>query len=164
MPLVRIDLRRGRDGAYRQKVGRVVYEALLSVGVENDRFQIIGEHDAGNILFDPNYLGVHRSKDLVIIQITWNEGRTVEQKNALQVHRRWIVGNSRPSPRGCLHQLGRGQERKLVIRQRRGPVRVVSFERTRLRNLFAANSLSFNGRFRRTRRSRGRDRGPRAPD
>jgi 4-oxalocrotonate tautomerase len=84
MPLVRIDLRKGKDSAYLQKVGRVVYEALLSVGVpEKDRFQIIGEHEAGNFLFDPNYLGIHRSDDLVIIQITWNECRTLEQKKAL---------------------------------------------------------------------------------
>ena len=84
MPLVRIDLRKGNDSAYLQKVGRVVYEALLSVGVpEKDRFQIIGEHEAGNFLFDPNYLGIHRSDDLVIIQITWNECRTLEQKKAL---------------------------------------------------------------------------------
>jgi 4-oxalocrotonate tautomerase len=48
MPLVRIDLRKGKDAAYRQHIGRVVHEALLSVGVpENDRFQIIGEHDPG---------------------------------------------------------------------------------------------------------------------
>jgi len=84
MPLVRIDLRKGKDAAYRQQIGRVVYEAMVSVGVpKNDRFQIIGEHDAGNFLFDTDYLGIHRSSDLVMIQITWNEGRTVEQKKAL---------------------------------------------------------------------------------
>jgi phenylpyruvate tautomerase PptA (4-oxalocrotonate tautomerase family) len=84
MPLVRIDLRQGKDAAYRQDVGRVIYEALVSVGVpENDRFQVVSEHAAGNFLFDPDYLGIHRSEDLVIIQITWNEGRTVEQKQAL---------------------------------------------------------------------------------
>jgi phenylpyruvate tautomerase PptA (4-oxalocrotonate tautomerase family) len=84
MPLVRIDLRKGKDAAYRQDVGRVVYEALVGVGVpKNDRFQVIGEHDAENFLFDPDYLGIHRSDDLVMIQITWNEGRTVEQKQAL---------------------------------------------------------------------------------
>ena len=47
MPLVRIDLRKGKDAAYRQRVGRMVYEALVSVGVpKDDRFQVIGEHDA----------------------------------------------------------------------------------------------------------------------
>jgi 4-oxalocrotonate tautomerase len=84
MPLVRIDLRRGKDAAYRQQIGRVVYEAMLSVGVPaNDRFQIVTEHDADNFLFDRTYLGIDRTDDLVIIQITWNQGRSVEQKKAL---------------------------------------------------------------------------------
>ena len=83
MPLARIDLRKGKDAAYRRAIGRVLYEAMVSVGVpENDRFQLITEHDADNFLFDPTYLGIARTDDLVIIQVTWNEGRTVEQKKA----------------------------------------------------------------------------------
>ena len=84
MPLVRIDLRTGKDAAYRQEIGRVVYEALVSVGEPaNDRFQVIGEHGAENFLFDSDYLGIHRTQELVIIQITWSEGRSTEQKKAL---------------------------------------------------------------------------------
>jgi 4-oxalocrotonate tautomerase len=84
MPLVRIDIRKGKDAAYRQEIGRVVYEAMVGVGVpQKDRFQIIAEHDTSNFIFDPTYLGIERTDDLVIIQITWNEGRTVEQKKAL---------------------------------------------------------------------------------
>jgi 4-oxalocrotonate tautomerase family enzyme len=84
MPLVRIDLRKGKDAAYRQQVGRVVYDAMVAVGVPaNDRFQVVSEHDADSFLFDPDYLGIHRTEDLVIVQITWNEGRTVEQKKQL---------------------------------------------------------------------------------
>ena len=84
MPLVRIDLRKGKDAAYREAISRIVHEALVSVGVpEDDRFQVISEHEPPNFIFDPNYLGVRRSEDLVMIQITWNEGRTVEQKKAL---------------------------------------------------------------------------------
>jgi 4-oxalocrotonate tautomerase len=81
MPLARIDLLKGKDATYRQNVGRVVYEAMIRVGVpEKDRFQIITEHDADNFLFDPTYLGIERSNDLIIIQVTWNDGRTVDQK------------------------------------------------------------------------------------
>jgi phenylpyruvate tautomerase PptA (4-oxalocrotonate tautomerase family) len=84
MPLVRIDLRKGKDAAYRQAVGRAVYEALISVGVpQNDRFQVVGEYEDDDFFFDPDYLGIQRSDDLVMIQITWNEGRTVDQKKAL---------------------------------------------------------------------------------
>jgi phenylpyruvate tautomerase PptA (4-oxalocrotonate tautomerase family) len=84
MPLVRIDIRKGKDADYRHAIGRAVYNALVSVGVpEGDRFQVVGEHNDGNFLFDPDYLGIHRSDDLVMIQITWNEGRTVEQKKTV---------------------------------------------------------------------------------
>ena len=84
MPLVRIDVRKGKDAAYRQKIGRIVYNALVNVGVpEKDRFQIIAEHEADGFQFDPDYLGIQRSADLVIIQVTWNEGRTTGQKQAL---------------------------------------------------------------------------------
>jgi 4-oxalocrotonate tautomerase len=84
MPLVRIDVRKGKDAAYRQEIGRVVYEALVGVGVpKDDRFQVISQYDADSFLFDPEYIGIHRTDDLVIIQITWNEGRNPEQKKAL---------------------------------------------------------------------------------
>ena len=33
MPLVRIDLQKGKDAAYRKQIGRVVYEAMVGVGV-----------------------------------------------------------------------------------------------------------------------------------
>jgi 4-oxalocrotonate tautomerase len=84
MPLVRIDLRKGKPTAYREAISRIVHEALVSVGVpKDDRFQVISEHEPPNFAFDPTYLGIRRTEDLVIIQITWNEGRTVEQKKAL---------------------------------------------------------------------------------
>ena len=58
--------------------------AGASIGApEKDRFQIIAEHEADSFQFDPEYLGIHRSADLVMIQITWNEGRTTAQKQAL---------------------------------------------------------------------------------
>ncbi len=84
MPLVRIDLRKGKDAAYREAISRVVHEALVSVGVpKDDRFQVISEHEPSNFVFDPNYLDIRRSEDLVMIQVTWNEGRTLEQKKPL---------------------------------------------------------------------------------
>jgi phenylpyruvate tautomerase PptA (4-oxalocrotonate tautomerase family) len=84
MPLVRIDLRKGKDAAYRQEIGRVVYDALVGAGVpKDDRFQVIGEREAENFLFDSDYLGIHRTEELVMIQITWNEGRSTEQKQKL---------------------------------------------------------------------------------
>jgi len=97
MPLVRIDLRKGKNEAYRREISRVVQEAMVGAGVpEKDRFQVINELDADNFIFDPSYLGIRRSDDLVMIQITWNEGRTVEQKKALY---KAIVDGLAKSPR-----------------------------------------------------------------
>jgi 4-oxalocrotonate tautomerase len=85
MPLVRIDLQKGKDASYRQKAGRIVYDAMVAcTGVPpNDRFQVIGEHSADNFVFDPDYLGIHRTNDLIMVQIFFNEGRSVAQKQAL---------------------------------------------------------------------------------
>jgi 4-oxalocrotonate tautomerase len=49
---------------------------------KNDRFQIISEHAPDDFIVDPSYLGIQRSGDCVILQITLNDGRTVEQKRA----------------------------------------------------------------------------------
>ena len=84
MPLARIDLRKGKTAAYRQRVSQSVYDAMLSVGVpKDDRFQVIQEHDADSLIYDPGYLGISRTADFICIQITWNEGRNLDQKRAL---------------------------------------------------------------------------------
>lgn len=84
MPLVRIDLPAGKSAEYRAAVGDVVYVAMTeTMNVPaNDRFQIIAEHAPGDLVIDPTYLGISRSKDAIIIQVTLNEGRTVELKKA----------------------------------------------------------------------------------
>jgi 4-oxalocrotonate tautomerase len=43
---------------------------------------IVNEHDAGNFVHADSYLGIAYSDDLVIIQITANDTRTIEQKQA----------------------------------------------------------------------------------
>jgi 4-oxalocrotonate tautomerase len=84
MPLARIELIKGKSDEYRQAIGEAVYQALRSIGVpEDDRFQIITEHTPENFIFAKSYLGVEHTGDLVMIQITFNEGRTVDQKRAL---------------------------------------------------------------------------------
>jgi phenylpyruvate tautomerase PptA (4-oxalocrotonate tautomerase family) len=84
MPLARIDLIKGKSEDYRQAIGEAVYQALRSIGVpEDDRFQIITEHEPANFIFPNAYLGVEHTRELVMIQITFNEGRTTAQKQAL---------------------------------------------------------------------------------
>jgi len=83
MPLVRVDLPAGKSADYRKAVADVVYETLVSSlkVPENDRFQVIGEHVVGDgLVIDPTYLDIERSADALIVQITLNEGRSVEAK------------------------------------------------------------------------------------
>ncbi len=84
MPLVRIDLPAGRSPDYGLAIGDVVYDALIeALGVPtDDRFQVITEHPAAGLVVDPTYLGITRTADAVIIQVTLNEGRSVELKKA----------------------------------------------------------------------------------
>ena len=84
MPMVRIDLARGKSEAQRLAIADAVHRALVSIGVpEDDRFQIIGEHDPANFIFARSYLGLQHTDRLIMIQITFNEGRTTAQKQAL---------------------------------------------------------------------------------
>lgn len=85
MPLVRVDLKKQQDPTYAKRVGQLIYAALRSaIGVpENDNFQILAEHDDQHFIFDPQYLGIQRTDNLVVIQITLSEGRTLEQKKLL---------------------------------------------------------------------------------
>jgi len=85
MPLVRVSLRRGKPAAYHQAIFDGVYRALRETFnvPEDDRFMTLSEHDEGTFTYGTTYLGVARSDDLVIIQITANNTRTVAQKKAL---------------------------------------------------------------------------------
>ena len=82
MPLVRIDLRRGKSPAYRKALCDGVYSAMRETFnvPEDDPFMIVNEHDADNFVYAQSYLGIAHTDDLVIIQITTNDTRTIEQK------------------------------------------------------------------------------------
>jgi phenylpyruvate tautomerase PptA (4-oxalocrotonate tautomerase family) len=85
MPLVRVEIKQHPDPTFAKRIGEQIYSAMRSaINVpDHDNFQILNEHDANHFIFDSEYLGIQRSDQLVIIQITLNEGRTLEQKKAL---------------------------------------------------------------------------------
>jgi 4-oxalocrotonate tautomerase len=84
MPFVRIDLPRGKTLEYRRTLGDVVYEAMIkTINVPaNDRFQVITEHPPEDLIIDRSYLGIERTAECVLIQVTLNEGRATELKKA----------------------------------------------------------------------------------
>lgn len=96
MPLVHISLRAGKPEAYRQAIFDSLYRAMHETFnvPEDDQFMTINEHDAANFRYSASYLGVDRSDDLVYIQITANNTRTVEQKKALFQRIMELLGES----------------------------------------------------------------------
>jgi 4-oxalocrotonate tautomerase len=85
MPLVRIDHPSGKPAPYRAALSEGVYEAMRSTFAvpEDDRFLVLSEHSNSEIIHSDSYLGIPYSNDLVVIQITCNDTRSLEQKRAL---------------------------------------------------------------------------------
>jgi phenylpyruvate tautomerase PptA (4-oxalocrotonate tautomerase family) len=84
MPFARIDLAKGKTPEYRATVADVVYGGIIEVfkAPDGDRFIVINEHAPENFVFDPHFLGIERSPDLIMIQVTSTVGNTKEQKLA----------------------------------------------------------------------------------
>ena len=84
MPLVRIDLIRGKPAAFRKQIGEIVYTAMREVinVPADDKFQVIAQHDSDELNVADNYLGNSYTRDIILIQITLNAGRTIEMKKA----------------------------------------------------------------------------------
>ena len=85
MPFVKLYLRKGKSPEYLRSVADAVQEALVAQAnvPRDDRFQVIQELDDDALIAHPSYGGVNRSKDLVIIEIIFNLGRTIEIKKNL---------------------------------------------------------------------------------
>lgn len=85
MPLVRISLLAGKPESHKRKVSDAVHRALVeTIAIPaQDRFHIITEHSPEDFIYDPEYLNVRRTNNLVIIQITMSAGRTLEVRKSL---------------------------------------------------------------------------------
>jgi len=84
VPIVRIDLPRGTSDEFRSTLGDVVYQSMVAAAnvPAGDRFVIITEHDPVNLQIDPHYF-VERTSQAMTVQITFNQGRSIETKKAL---------------------------------------------------------------------------------
>jgi 4-oxalocrotonate tautomerase len=85
MPLTRVSLRKGKSGAYREAILDGLYEAMRETYTvpDKDYFMLINEFDGANFRGSKDYLGVARSDDLIIIELTVSNTRSIAQKKAL---------------------------------------------------------------------------------
>lgn len=80
MPLVRVEMRKGRSPEYKKILLNCIHESLIkALGIEDwDRFQRIVEIDPDDFETAPG-----KGEGFMIIEITLFPGRTKEQKKSL---------------------------------------------------------------------------------
>jgi 4-oxalocrotonate tautomerase len=85
MPFIRISLREGKTEEYKKALADGVHRAMVEAidAPAQDRFQVITEHPASGLIYDPTYLGVQRTDNIVMVQITLSTGRKLAQKRKL---------------------------------------------------------------------------------
>ena len=84
MPLVRIDLPQSVDARMASRIGEAIHKAMTElINVpRDDKFQIFARQSPEERNLTSEYLGIRYSDNLMLIQITLNQGRTVELKKA----------------------------------------------------------------------------------
>lgn len=84
MPLVRIDVIEGRSDEDLRRLADTVQDVLVEhfAAPERDRYQVLHEHKPGRIIALDTGLGIERTDDVVVIQIT-QQGRDEAQKKAV---------------------------------------------------------------------------------
>jgi phenylpyruvate tautomerase PptA (4-oxalocrotonate tautomerase family) len=88
MPLVTIDVLKGRPPEEVEAISDAVHEAmveLLDVPVR-DRFQIVTQQGPDTLRFDRHYLDIERSDRFVLVTITLAAGRSTDTKRAFYRH------------------------------------------------------------------------------
>lgn len=85
MPLVRIDLVKGRTPEQVRALTLAIHEALVEIMKipVRDRFQIVTQHEAFEIFAEDAGLGFERDESVVMIQITSQRGRSVNEKQRI---------------------------------------------------------------------------------
>ncbi|WP_338524481.1 tautomerase family protein [Pseudomonas batumici] len=82
MPFARISLHRGKSPEYLRLLSEGLHQALVETFEvpATDRFQVIHQHEVGELIFDSHYLGGPRSADFVLIAITAGRPRDTATK------------------------------------------------------------------------------------
>jgi hypothetical protein len=88
MPWVSIHLTQGKSAEFSHRVGEIIYQTMVdTINVPpNDNSQTLTEHSEISLILDCDYLDIQRTESIVIIQITLNEGKTIEFKKAFYKH------------------------------------------------------------------------------
>lgn len=88
MPLTKISAPRHLAQNQVRALAAAVQDGLVKTCnvPQNDLFQLISRFDSDEIILDPHFGGVNRSKDACVIEVVFLLGRTDDQKRALFRH------------------------------------------------------------------------------
>src|SRR5947208_3570148 len=85
MPLVKVNLLKGRSDEEKESIAASIQTALISTlkVPDADRYQVFNEYDGESFRHTSGYLGMTYTDQLLIIEITFLEGRDDEVKKSL---------------------------------------------------------------------------------
>lgn len=85
MPLVHISLLKGKSREHIRAICDGVHLALIDAFnvPPDDRFQLIHQYEPDDFIYDSDYLGIHRSADVVFIHIIAGNWRNTVTKKTL---------------------------------------------------------------------------------
>jgi len=85
MPFVRISLPKKLSLETKSTISASVHESLIAEFnvPKDDYFHVIEELESHQIKYPETYLGISHSEDIIYVQITAGQGRTLEQKKKL---------------------------------------------------------------------------------
>lgn len=85
MPFTKIMVQNGMTNEQKKHIALGVHHAMVgSLKIpQDDIFQLITEYKREDFFFDKNFLGISRSDNLIVIQITMRRGRSDAMKEKL---------------------------------------------------------------------------------
>lgn len=85
MPLIRISLIKGKSPAHIRAISDGVHHGLVEAygAPLDDKFHLVHQHERDELIYDSDYLGIHRTDDLVIVHIVAGNWRETPKKKAL---------------------------------------------------------------------------------
>jgi phenylpyruvate tautomerase PptA (4-oxalocrotonate tautomerase family) len=83
MPLLRVDVIEGRSEAELKELVDAIHGAMLAAFTvpERDRYQIVHEHPAAEMRIEDTGLGIPRTEQVVMVQVTTRPRSRVEKQN-----------------------------------------------------------------------------------
>jgi phenylpyruvate tautomerase PptA (4-oxalocrotonate tautomerase family) len=83
MPLLRIDVIQGRSKAELKELLDAIHGAMLAAFKvpERDRYQIVHEHPAAEMIIEDTGLGIPRTESIVMLQVTTRPRSQFEKRN-----------------------------------------------------------------------------------